>query len=326
MASRSLRVLVTGGAGFIGSHVVEELLRRGHNPVVLDDLSVGRAANLPAKVDLVQGDVCDWTAVRPLVKDVDAIIHLAARVTIRGSVEHFADDARVNVMGTVNVIRALTDQTPMPKLIFASSMAVYGDDISLPIDEQAPRKPTSPYGIGKLAAEMYCLQLGRLLGFKSVALRYFNTFGPRQTPTPYVGVITVFTRRLLGGLQPAIFGDGEQQRDFVSVHDVAWATVQALEADVSDVALNVGSGRGTTVNALAAELIRRLRPEATPIFEPVRPEEQRSSIADIGLAQRLLGYCPRHGLLDGLEEVITWCREQPTSSNPDTPEGQAAQL
>ena len=311
MASNTLRALVTGGAGFIGSHVVEELLRRGHEPVVLDDLSVGRIENVAPGVPVVQGDVCDPGVVADLVRSVDGVVHLAARVTIRGSVDHFVEDARTNLMGTLNVLRQVADVPEPPKLVLASSMAVYGEGLTLPIDENTPASPTSPYGISKLAAESYCLLLGRLRGLRTVALRYFNTCGPRQTPTPYVGVMTIFARRMLKGLRPVVFGDGEQVRDFVSVHDVAWATVTTLEADVDGVAVNIGTGRGTSVNQLAAELARRIDPALTPTYAPVRSEELRASVADIGRATRLLGYVPRVGVGEALDEVVAWCRAYP---------------
>ena len=290
MPMRYRTALVTGGAGFIGSHIVGLLLDRGIEPVVLDDLSVGRKENVPAGVRLVQADVCDVSTMDGLAAEVDAVFHLAARVSIRGSVDDFIADANTNVMGTLNVVRSVMRSKRRPKLVFASSMAVYGNARRLPIGESHPLEPGSPYGIGKLAAESYCLGLSKLRGFKAVVLRYFNTFGPRQTVSPYVGVITIFADRLLRGHAPVIFGDGEQIRDFVSVHDVAEASVRAMEADIDGTAVNVGSGSGTSVNRIAGLLIEKTGSKLKPCYEPARPEEPANSVADVTCCERLLGF------------------------------------
>ncbi len=307
---RYKRVLVTGGAGFIGSHIVEALLRQGSVPIVIDDLSVGRREDLPAGVELIVSDVRDLAIVDELVEEVDAVIHLAAKVTIRGSVENFVEDAGVNISGTLGLLRSIAKSHSRPKLIFASSMAVYGEADCLPIHEGHPLRPTSPYGISKLAGELYCLTLGKLIGFRTIILRYFNTYGPRQAFTPYVGVVTIFIRRLLADLPPIIYGDGEQTRDFVSVYDISEVSVRALESSVDGMVLNIGSGIGTTVNHLATMLARRINPRLQPIHVDPRQEEPGNSVAEITLASRILGYAPKRNLEQSLDEIIDWWRGQ----------------
>jgi UDP-glucose 4-epimerase len=302
------RALVTGGAGFIGSHLVERLAQEGLQVRVLDDLSVGKRENVPKGADFVLGDVRDPDTVSVAVSGRDAVFHLAARVSIRASVAGFYEDAGTNLMGTLNVLRACASQG-VKKLIYASSMAVYADAPEpVPLPESHATVPISPYGVAKLACERYAMLVAAQSGFDAVALRYFNTYGPRQTFTPYVGVITIFVQRLLRGEAPVIFGDGEQCRDFVYVGDIVEATFRAMSRPVHGEVLNVGSGHGTTVNQIASLLCRRLRPDISPQHVPPHPGELRNSVADIGKAQRLLGYQPQAGLEDRIDEVIAWNR------------------
>ena len=307
---RYSRVLVTGGAGFIGSHLVERLVHAGIETVVLDDLSVGKRENLPPGVSLIVGDVRDAQVVDEAVSGVQGVFHLAARVSIRASVAGFYNDAETNLMGTLNVLRACALRN-VNKLVYASSMAVYANSPRpTPIPESYDAVPLSPYGVAKLASERYVRLVSAQAGFKAVSLRYFNTYGPRQTFTPYVGVITIFIQRLLRGEAPVIFGDGQQCRDFVYVGDVADATYQALLADVTGEVINVGSGEGTTVNRIAAMLCSRLSPGTQPVHIEEHAGEVRNSIADIRKAQRLLGYEPKTWLEDKLDEIIAWNREK----------------
>jgi UDP-glucose 4-epimerase len=306
------RALVTGGAGFIGSHLVEQLLEQGLSVTVLDDLSVGRRENVPAGARLVVGDITDPEAVRQVVREADVVFHLAAHVSIRASMQAFMHDAQVNVMGTVNVLDACVRAGSVRRFVCASSMGVYADAPSRsPISEEHPTLPASPYGVGKLASERYVQLVSRHAGFESVCLRFFNTYGPRQSYTPYVGVATIFVRRLLAGQRPVIFGDGEQCRDFVNVKDVARANVLAMQRDGLDgQVLNVGTGRGTTVNRLAALLCARLAPGLEPEHQAEHSGELRYSVADIGKARELLGYEPRGDLERDLDAVIEWCSER----------------
>jgi UDP-glucose 4-epimerase len=302
------KALVTGGAGFIGSHLVERLLRDGLQVTVLDNLSTGKRTNLPPEADLVLGDVRDIAIVTAVVSGVDIVFHLAARVSIRASVEHFWEDAETNLVGTLNVLRACVSRKAK-KLVYASSMAVYADAPQpVPVSEDYATAPASPYGVSKLASERYAMLVAAQSGFDVVALRYFNTYGPRQTFTPYVGVITIFIQRLLRGEPPVIFGDGEQCRDFVHVGDVVDASVRTMTSNVSGEVLNVGSGQGTSVNRIAALLCERLSPETVPQHIAAHPGELRNSIANIDKARRLLGYEPQGRLEDRIDEIIAWNR------------------
>jgi UDP-glucose 4-epimerase len=300
------RALVTGGAGFIGSHLVERLVREGMQVVVLDDLSVGKREDVPAGAKFVLGDVRDPDIVAAVVSGVDVVFHLAARVSIRASVAGFWQDAETNLMGTLNVLRACVSRHAK-KLVYASSMAVYADSPSpVPLPESYDAVPISPYGVAKLASERYAMLAAAQSGFEAVALRYFNTYGPRQTFTPYVGVITIFIQRLLRGEPPVIFGDGEQCRDFVYVGDIVEATFRAMLNDVHGEVFNIGSGGGITVNQIASLLCARLRPDISPQHAPAQPGELRNSIADISKARQLLGYEPHGHLEDRIDEVIVW--------------------
>ncbi len=300
------RVLVTGGAGFIGSHLVERLLHEGLQVVVLDDLSLGKREYVPKDAGFVLGNVRDPAAVSAAMVGADVVFHLAARVSIRASVSGFYEDAETNLMGTLNVLRACASHK-VRKFIYASSMAVYADaPAPVPLRESAATKPISPYGVAKLASERYAILVAAQSGFDAVALRYFNTYGPRQTFTQYVGVITIFIQRLLRGEAPLIFGDGEQCRDFVYVGDIVDATLRAMTHDVRNTVFNVGSGRGTTVNHIASMLCARLRPDITPEYVAAHPGELRNSIADIGKARRFLGYAPSARIEERIAEVIAW--------------------
>lgn len=300
------RALVTGGAGFIGSHVTERLLALGVRVRVLDNLSVGVRENVPRGAELVIGDVRDAATVARALDGVDVVFHLAARVSIRASVDRFYDDAQTNVMGTLTVLQACAERK-VRRFVYASSMGVYADAPSPdPIPETYPTEPISPYGVGKLAGEKYLLCLAGVLGLEPVILRYFNTYGPRQGYTPYVGVITIFIKRLLAGEPPIIFGDGEQRRDFVYVGDVADATVLASLNDVAGEVFNIGTGRATSVNQIADLLCRKLNPSIRPEYAPEHPGELRYSVPDISKARRLLGYAPKGRLEEKIDEVIAW--------------------
>ena len=302
------RALVTGGAGFIGSHLSERLLAEGLEVVVLDNLSVGKRANVPRSAELVVGDVREKDGTAAALAGVDVVFHLAARVSIRASVAGFYEDGETNVMGTLNLLRACAAQN-VDRFVYASSMAVYADaSTDKPIAEDHATVPISPYGVAKLACERYVMLVAAQSGFDAVALRYFNTYGPRQTFTPYVGVITIFIQRLLRGEPPVIFGDGEQCRDFVHVGDIVDATVRAMDCQECNGVLNIGSGQGTTVNQVAQLLCSRLKPDISPEHAPPQPGELRSSVADIRRAKQLLGYEPHGQLAERIDEVIAWNR------------------
>lgn len=305
------RVLVTGGAGFIGSHLCRALLDAGYVVRVLDDLSVGRTENIPQGCEFQQGSVTDPSTIEQATRDVQHICHEAARVTIRGSVERFYEDADTNLMGTLRLLD-WAGKRGIRRFVYASSMAVYADSPSpRSVPESHTLVPASPYGIAKLAAERYLHLLAPVLGIEPVILRYFNTFGTRQSFTPYVGVITIFVTKLLRREPIAIFGDGLQTRDFTHVSDIVQANLLALRSpSAAGGVFNVGSGKGTTVLQIADMLKQALWPEAPIVFEDARPEELRYSIADITRASSILGFVSKTNLPSQLPEVISYLQSR----------------
>ncbi len=307
-----MRYLVTGGAGFIGSALVEELIRRGHSVVVLDDLSTGKAANLSSvagKVEFIAGSICDLPKVQAACRSVDCVFHLAARTSVPRSVLDPLETNRVNVDGTLNVLVAARD-AKVRRFVFAASSAAYGESPTLPKTETMPAVPVSPYGTSKLIGELYAQTFGRVYGLENVSLRYFNVFGPRQDPSsPYSGVLSRFITALLGSAPPVIFGDGEQSRDFTYVDNVVDATLRAAEATgVSGMVFNVGTGSRITLNQ-TLKLLEKISGEPVQAsYEPPRQGDIRDSQADIGLARRLLGYEPRVGFEEGLRRTWEWYR------------------
>lgn len=302
------KALVTGGAGFIGSHIAAQLLDRGIETIVLDNFYMGKKEYIPRGARIIDADILDANTLYEALKGVDVVFHNAARVSIRNSIGDFYDDAYVNIMGTANVIRAVI-KCQVKKLIYASSMAVYGNPQSLPIAEDFSLEPDSPYGISKLAGEKYCLKMAKFNNFEAIALRYFNTYGLRQTLTPYVGVITIFINRLLEGEPPTIFGDGRQVRDFVSVDDVARANILAMEKGRGGQVFNIGTGEGRSVNDIARIVINHTSQAIIPEYGPAQPGEPGSSIADIAKARDYLSFSPRYKLEDKIEEIIEWNKE-----------------
>lgn len=299
--------LVTGGAGFIGSHLTRALLAEGRRVTVLDNLSVGRREAVPAGARFVHGDLRDDAAVTDALRDVDCVFHLAAQVTIRGSFDRFHEDLDTNVMGTARLLRAV-DRDRIKWFTLASSMAVYADaDSPTPITESHSKRPISPYGVGKLAAEDVSEQILEGRGIPFTAVRYFNTYGPGQTYTPYVGVLTIFITRLLRGESITVFGDGEQQRDFTHVSDIVSGTT-ATPGKAGR--FNLGTGRGTSLNQLAALVLARLAPHTQPRHAPAQAGELRYSVADISAARQALGYDPKHSLERDLDQVIEYVRGQ----------------
>ena len=295
--------LVTGGAGFIGSHLTRALLAEGRRVTVLDNLSVGRRDVVPGEARFVHGDVRDEAAVADALSGVDCVFHLAAQVTIRGSFDRFHEDLDTNVMGTARLLRAV-DRAQVKWFTLASSMAIYADaDSPAPIDESHPKRPLSPYGVGKLAAEDVSHQVLGARGIPFTAVRYFNTFGPGQTYTPYVGVLTIFITRLLRGESITIYGDGEQQRDFIHVSDIVAGTKAAPGRTPGR--YNLGTGRGTSLNELAAMVLDRLAPGQRPLYASAPGGELRFSVANIEAARRELSFAPSRSLAANLDEVIT---------------------
>ena len=294
--------LVTGGAGFIGSHLARTLLAQGRKVTVLDNLSVGRRLSVPEGARFVHGDIRDAAAVEDALTGVDAVFHFAAHVTIRGSFERFFDDLDTNVMGTARILRAV-DPARVKWFTLASSMAVYADAASAaPIDEQHPTQPISPYGVSKLAAEGVSRQILAAKGIPFTAVRFFNTFGPGQAYTPYVGVLTIFVTRLLRGEPITIFGDGEQQRDFIHVNDIVAGTIAATGQAPGT--FNLGTGQGTSLNQLAEMVLRRLAPGQQARHQPAQPGELRFSVANIQAARGAFRFAPTQSIAHDLDDVI----------------------
>jgi len=296
--------VITGGAGFIGSHLARTLLGEGWGVRIVDDFSTGTSANVAAGAVLVEGDVRSAEIVGPACDGAEVVFHLAARVSIRQSVETFYEDADTNLMGTLNVLRSAA-AAGVGRIVFASSMAVYADgEAGSLIGEGYPTRPVSPYGVAKLAAERYLLLLGPSLGVEPVVLRFFNTYGVGQGYTPYVGVLTIFVTRILTGKPCTIYGDGLQCRDFTHVEDIVRGCLLASRTPgAAGGVFNLGSGRGTTVADLA-ELIRQRLGKGEFRHVERDSSELVYSVADIDKASRVLGYGPRGELVDRIGEVI----------------------
>jgi UDP-glucose 4-epimerase len=293
-------VLVTGGAGFIGSHVVEALAARGEDVVVLDDLSTGKRENVPAGVELVVRDIRDGVADVFASVEPTVCYHLAAQMDVRVSVARPDHDAQINVLGTVNVLEAAREQGT--KVVFSSTGgAIYGE-CDGPAPEKAPRRPIAPYGTSKLAAEEYLATYNRLYEAGHISLRYGNVYGPRQDPHGEAGVVAIFFSKLRAEETPTVFGDGSQERDYVFVGDVVRATLAAPERDGG--VFNVGTGRATSVVDLLELCQRAAGTSLEPEFAPPRPGELQRSVLDTSRAVDELGWRSERSLEDGLRE--TW--------------------
>ncbi|HSW12550.1 MAG TPA: NAD-dependent epimerase/dehydratase family protein [Solimonas sp.] len=300
------RILVTGGAGFIGSHTVEALLRRGWLVRVLDDLSSGHAENLPLhdeRLELRIGSILHAPTVERAMQEVQGCVHLAAQVSAALSVEQPAASAERNVLGFINVLEALR-AAGVQRLVYASSAAVYGEPCELPLPEEAVAQPTNPYGLEKHVDELYAALYRRLHGISALGLRYFNVYGPRQDPSsPYSGVISRFVERLSAGEVPTVFGDGRQTRDFISVRDVARANLAALDSDYCGVC-NVATGRRSDLLEMLRILGDCIGAACRPQFAPARAGDIRDSCGDDRRMRRVLGLSARHGLEEGLAQLV----------------------
>jgi len=303
------KALVTGGAGFIGSKLSKKLLERGLDVYVIDNLANSSIEKLPSGVNFIKGSVLDIKQVRDIVSEgIEIVFHNAAKVTIRGSVEDFYSDGQNNIMGTLSLLTACSN-SKVKKIVYASSMAVYGDsEKPIPINEDYKKTPISPYGISKLVSEMYIENICASLGIKYIILRYFNTYGPGQTFTPYVGVITIFINKLLNGEPLVVFGDGKQCRDFIYVDDIVEGNIRAMETDINSGTFNIGSGRGNTINDVANVLTARLNGKLDIVYSDSRAEELVNSVADISRATNILGYKPSFIFPDNIEEVIEFIK------------------
>jgi UDP-glucose 4-epimerase len=309
LAESALKVLVTGGAGFIGSHLVDRLVNCGYSVKVLDNLSTGRLDNirghlLNGRVEFVEGDVRDASIVEDCVKDVDMAFHLAAITSVPFSVENPGITFDVNVRGTMNLLR-FCSKVGVSKFVFVSSCAVYGEPIFLPVTEEHPTNPISPYAESKLAAEKFCLGFHERRLLPAVVLRLFNVYGLRQGASEYCGVITRFIDRSNRKLPLVVYGDGGQSRDFVNVHDVVEAIVRSIiSRNAEGEVFNVGYGEPTSINELANVVLEATKSGLEVTYESAREGDIKNSYANISKASRLLGYKPEVDLGHGLRKLL----------------------
>jgi len=301
------KVVVTGGAGFIGSHLAEELTRQGCHVVIIDNLATGRLENIAhlrdsQNVEFIKDTILNLPRLKQLFNNAEYIFHEAALPSVPRSIANPQASHEVNVTGTLNVLFAAKENS-IKKVVYASSSAVYGDMPTLPKREDMTPNPLSPYAVGKLAAEYYCLVFHQVYGLPTVCLRYFNVFGPRQDPdSPYAAVIPRFIKSVFEGNPPVIFDDGEQSRDFAYVRDVVAASILAAESGASGL-FNVARGKSITINELAKLVITITGKKIAPVYREPRPGDVKHSLADISRAKSF-GYEPKYSLEEGLKETI----------------------
>jgi len=307
-----MKVLVTGGAGFIGSHLAERLVQEGIEVRVLDNFSTGRRDNLAAVascIEFVEGDVRDYQVMRESVRGVEVVFHQAALCSVARSLEEPQRTNAVNIGGTLNVLSAARDER-VRRVVYASSSSIYGDTPTLPKQETQTPAPVSPYAVTKLTGELYCRTFYQLFGLETFSLRYFNVFGPRQVPdSPYAAAIPRFISALLRGQPPVIYGDGQQSRDFSYVDNVVEANLLAMKAYTGfGESFNIAFGQRTNVTHLARYLMELLGVAIQPVHRQPRAGDVRHSLADVAKAEALLGYRPNTDLLTGLGYTVEWYR------------------
>jgi UDP-glucose 4-epimerase len=310
-----MRYLVTGGAGFIGSNTVDELVRRGHSVAVLDDLSTGKECNLQSsrdRIDFFRGSINDAGMMQRACHGADFVLHLAARTSVPRSVKDPAETNRINADGTLQVLLAARD-AGVRRVVFSGSSSVYGESPTLPKREDMPPAPISPYGVSKLIGELYGQVFHRVYGLEFVTLRYFNVFGPRQDPgSPYSGVLSLFITNMQKGSAPTVYGDGKQSRDFTFVENVVQANLRACETPgIAGMVFNAGTGGRYTLNQTLALLEKFAGHTAQAKFVDPRKGDILDSQADISLAREKLGYDPCVGFEEGLRRTWEWyCSER----------------
>jgi len=310
-----VRILVTGGAGFIGSNICRVLVRRETKVLVLDNFSTGKEENLAKihnQVGIIKADITDLKTVHKVVQNVDYVLHQAALPSVPRSVKDPLSSNQANVVGTLNILLAARD-AGVKRVVYASSSSVYGDSPLLPKKEDLNPAPLSPYAVSKLTGEYYCQVFYYVSGLETVGLRYFNVFGPHQDPTSlYAAVIPKFIQAMLKGEAPTIYGDGEQSRDFTYVDNVVQANILALETkDAAGKILNIACGERTKISGLVSSLNKILGSKIKPSFAPPRPGDVKHSVASISLAKKVLGYQPQISIEEGLERTVEWHKNSP---------------
>lgn len=312
-----MKVLVTGGAGFIGGHLIDALLAQNAEVRVIDNFSTGKRENIDRvrnRVDFIEADICDPEAIARAMHGVELVFHEAAIPSVSRSVADPVASNQANVGGTVSVLNAAR-LAGVRKLVYAASSSAYGDTPTLPKVETMTPRPMSPYAISKLAGEQYVTVFGKLYGFETVSLRYFNVFGPRQDPkSEYAAVIPRFVTTILAGKRPVIFGDGEQTRDFCFIENTVSANLLAAKATTRGEVVNVACGARVSLNALIGLINAELGTDVKPEYAAGRPGDVRDSLADITAAQKLLGYEVLYDLRAGLKKAIDWYRANPVGA------------
>ena len=308
------KYLVTGGAGFIGSHLVESLVNKGQDVRVLDNFLTGKRENLAEfldKIELIEGDIRDYGTCKKALNGVDYVLHQAALPSVPRSIEDPLLTNAINVVGTLNLLVACKE-AKVKKIVFASSSSVYGDEPKLPKKEGIEGVPLSPYAVTKLVGENYLRIFSEIYGLGTVSLRYFNIFGPRQDPhSQYAAVIPNFITKVIAGESPKIFGDGDQSRDFTYVANVVKANLLAVESeDITGEVFNIACGDRITVNTLFEKIRHFFQKDVNPFYEKPRPGDILHSFADIGKAMKMLNYKPAVSFDDGLKETIQWYRDK----------------
>jgi UDP-glucose 4-epimerase len=303
------KVLVTGGAGFIGSNLVKQLISEGYDVTVLDNFSSGYRSNIDtfSSIRLIEGDIRDKIAVTEAITGAEVVFHLAASVGNKRSIDNPLSDAEINVLGTVQILEA-AHKEGVRKIVASSSAGIFGELKTLPIKEDHPAEPDSPYGCTKLCEEKLCLTYAKLYPIEAVCLRYFNVYGPNQRFDAYGNVIPIFVFKMLRNESIDIFGDGEQTRDFVHVQDVVQANIKAAFSAGAVGVFNIGSGESITINNLAEMIIENNNKTGIIEYKPERQGDVRHSLADITLAKERINFIPAIGIRRGLEEYIQWAR------------------
>lgn len=306
----SMRCLVTGGAGFIGSNLAAELLRRDHDVTILDNFSTGYETNLQSleSVQLVEGDITDSTVVEKAMAGMEAVFHLAASVGNKKSIEDPREDAQSNVIGTINVLEAMR-RCDVGRLVYSSSAGIFGEPKYQPVDEEHPAEPDSPYGATKLSAEKLALSYMKLHGIRVCSLRYFNVYGPNQRYDAYGNVIPIFVKQIIEGEPLTVFGDGEQTRDFIHVSDVARANAAAAENSEARGTFNVGAETATSINELIEHLRRATNTSFRVRYDAPRPGDVRHCTADGNRLREVLGIHPKLNFVERLSEYYKWVTE-----------------